>query len=90
MGENCTSNSRLLVHRSIKYIFLKKVIAAAKEWKTGMPLDPTVQLGALVERPHMEQVLRYIESGKAEGGRLVYGGRQLFAESGGNFVEPAI
>lgn len=90
MGENCTSNSRLLVHRRIKDIFLEKVIAAAKEWKTGMPLDPTVQLGALVERPHMEQVLRYIESGKAEGGRLVYGGRQLFAESGGNFVEPAI
>ncbi|MBU5627877.1 aldehyde dehydrogenase [Oscillibacter sp. MSJ-2] len=90
MGENCTSNSRLLVHRSIKDAFLEKVIAAAKEWKTGEPLNPDVQLGALVERSHMEQVLRYIKIGKAEGAKLVYGGRQLFAESGGNFVEPAV
>ena len=90
MGENCTSNSRLLVHKSIKEEFLERVITETKKWKTGAPLDPDMRLGALIERPHMEQVLRYIEIGKAEKASLVYGGRQLYAESGGNFVEPTI
>lgn len=90
MGENCTSNSRLLVHRSIKEKFLERVVAATKEWKTGEPLNPDMRLGALIERPHMEQILRYIESGKREGAQLIYGGKQIYKESGGNFVEPTI
>lgn len=90
MGENCTSNSRLLVHRAIKDAFLEKVVAQAAEWKTGDPLDPGNRLGALVERSHMEKVLGYIETGKAEGGAVVFGGRRILEETGGNFVQPTI
>jgi len=90
MGENCTSNSRLIVHESIKDAFLEKVIEKAREWETGDPLDPANRLGALIEKSHMETVLKYIETGKAEGGKLVYGGSRILEESGGNFVEPTI
>jgi len=90
MGENCTSNSRLIVHESIKDAFLEKVIEKTKEWKTGDPLDPVNHLGALIEKSHMETVLRYIKTGKDEGGKIVYGGNRILAETGGNFVEPTI
>ncbi len=90
MGENCTSNSKLLVHSSIKEDFLKKVIEKAGMWKTGNPLDPDNQLGALIEFKHMNSILDYIRTATAEGAKLVLGGRRLFEETGGNYVAPAI
>lgn len=90
MGENCTSNSRLLVHKDIKEEFVKKVLEKAKEWKTGDPLNPENRLGALIEQKHMDSVLRYIKIGKEEGGRLILGGEQLYQETGGNYVAPTI
>jgi len=90
MGENCTSNSRLLVHESIKDAFLEKVLEKTKEWKTGDPLDPQNRLGALIEKSHMETILNYIEIGKKDGGKVVCGGNQILKETGGNFVAPTV
>jgi len=64
MGENCTSNSRLLVHSSIKNVFLEKVIEKTKEWKTGNPFDFENHLGALIEPAHMKKILQYIDTAK--------------------------
>jgi gamma-glutamyl-gamma-aminobutyraldehyde dehydrogenase len=90
MGENCSSNSRLIVHRSIHDAFLKKVVEKTAAWKTGNPLDPQFNLGALIERRHMQGILSYIEKGKAEGARLILGGGQILPATGGYFIEPTI
>jgi gamma-glutamyl-gamma-aminobutyraldehyde dehydrogenase len=90
MGENCTANSRIYVHKSIKEKFLEKLIEKTLDWKVGNPLDCDIKQGPLIERPHMEKVLGYIEKGRAEGAKLVRGGNQIFKETGGCFVEPAI
>ncbi len=90
MGENCSSNSRLIVHRSIHDPFVEKLIEKSAAWKTGDPLDPQYNLGALIERRHMESILGYIDRGRAEGAKLALGGRQILQESHGYFVEPTI
>ncbi|WP_431024131.1 aldehyde dehydrogenase [Halomonas sp. H5] len=91
MGENCSAGSRLIVHRSIKDDLVDEMQRQLEnDWKTGDPLDPEVQLGALVERAHMEKVLGHIERAKAEGLRVVSGGERLREESGGYFVAPTI
>lgn len=90
MGQNCTSNSKILVHGDIKDEFVNKLIEKTKEWKTGNPLDPENRLGALIEAKHMETILNYIKIGKEEGGRLIFGGERLYAESGGNYVSPTV
>ncbi len=90
MGENCSSNSRLLVHKDIKDRFTELIIEKTKALKTGDPLDPDTNMGALVERPHMEKVLEYIETAKKEGARLLCGGNRLYEESGGNYIEPTV
>ncbi len=90
MGENCTANSRILVHKDIKDKLLAKLIEKTKTWKVGDPLDPQHRLGALIEKPHMEKVLEYIEKGKAEGADLVFGGKRVLEETDGYFIEPAI
>jgi NAD-dependent aldehyde dehydrogenases len=74
MGEMCTAGSRLLVHRDIKEVFLDKLIAAARSYTPGNPLDPQTSMGAIVDNVQLERVLGYIEAGRAEA-KLLLGGR---------------
>ncbi|MBI1905005.1 MAG: aldehyde dehydrogenase [Rhodocyclales bacterium] len=84
MGENCSAASRLIVHKDIKDALLEKVMAQAREWKVGDPLDPSVRVGALVSKAHFDKVCGYIA--KAGQGEILMGGRDI----GGAFVEPTI
>jgi gamma-glutamyl-gamma-aminobutyraldehyde dehydrogenase len=90
MGENCSAGSRMLVPSALKGPLLQKIQAVLAGWKTGDPLDPDVKLGSLIEAAHYEKVLSHIEKAKAEGARLVCGGKAALSDSGGWFVEPAI
>ncbi|HWQ42572.1 MAG TPA: aldehyde dehydrogenase [Desulfosporosinus sp.] len=90
MGENCSANSRLIVHKDIKDALLEAVIEKTKEWTVGDPLDPQFRLGSMIEKSHLEKVLGYIETAKSEGATLKYGGRRILKETGGYYVEPTI
>jgi gamma-glutamyl-gamma-aminobutyraldehyde dehydrogenase len=90
MGENCSAGSRLIVHRSVGDALLERVVARASEWIVGDPQDSGTRIGPLIERRHLEKVLSYIQSGRAEGARLVAGGEQILKETGGYFVVPTI
>ncbi|KTT21573.1 aldehyde dehydrogenase [Pseudomonas rhizoryzae] len=89
-GEVCTAGSRLLVETSIKSEFLPLVAAALEAWKPGNPLDPATNVGAVVDSRHLEQVLGYIESGKAEGAQVLTGGVRVLEETGGVYVAPTL
>lgn len=87
MGENCSCGSRLIVHRKVKEALVDKIARLAKTWTVGDPLNPATKVGSMIERPHLEKVLSYIEAGKAEGARLVMGGKRILEKSGGYFVD---
>ena len=89
-GQVCTAASRLLVEEPIKDDFVKRVAAVAKTIKVGDPFDPATQFGAMISSRQMHTALEYIERGQAEGGRLVMGGKQVRAETGGFYVEPSL
>jgi len=86
----CTAGSRLLVERSIRDQFLPKVVEALKAWKPGNPLDPATTVGALVDTQQMNTVLSYIDAGHQDGATLLTGGKRIFEETGGTYVEPTI
>jgi len=89
MGQNCTANSRLIVHKSLKDTLLEKVIEKMADWRTGDPLDPSNQLGAIISREQYDKILGYIEIAKEQGAVLVRGGNAI--ESGkGMFIEPTL
>ncbi|GGY02699.1 aldehyde dehydrogenase [Litchfieldella qijiaojingensis] len=91
MGENCSAGSRLIVHRSVKDALVDEMQRQLEEeWVTGDPLDPNVQLGALIEKDHMDKVLAHIERAKVDGLKLITGGSRIREESGGYFVAPTI
>lgn len=90
MGENCSCGSRLIVHRDVREELLERIVEKTREWIVGDPLDPATKVGAMIEGPHLDKVLGYIEQGGREGATIVTGGRRLNPESGGYFVEPTI
>lgn len=91
MGENCSAGSRLIVHRSVKAKLLEAMLSLLdKEWALGDPMDPSIQLGALVEQAHLDKVMGHIENAKAEGLKAIVGGERVNQESGGYFIPPTI
>jgi gamma-glutamyl-gamma-aminobutyraldehyde dehydrogenase len=90
MGENCTCGSRLIVDRRIRDDLLERIVARTADWIVGDPQDPATRIGPMIERPHLDKVLGYIETGRAEGARVVVGGGRALPDSGGYFVEPTV
>ena len=78
MGENCSASSRLIVHEAVKAKLMERIIARARNWKTGDPLDPQYHLGALVDKAHFDKVSQYLESGRAVVGGNTAEGRYVF------------
>jgi acyl-CoA reductase-like NAD-dependent aldehyde dehydrogenase len=87
-GEMCSAGSRLVVHESLKDQMLDAIAKVGRELAPGDPLDPGTKLGAMVDTQQMQRVLGYIDAGKQDGARLVFGGAQTRVASGGCYVEP--
>ena len=90
-GEVCAAGSRLFVERKVHDEFMDKLVTRTRKMVPGDPLDPKTRFGAIVSKAQMEKVLGYIESGKAEGARLVAGGEKAQVGSlKGNFLQPTV
>ncbi|XP_029546536.1 2-aminomuconic semialdehyde dehydrogenase isoform X2 [Salmo trutta] len=72
-GEICLCTSRIYVERSIYPEFLKRFVAATREWKTGSPSDPDNDNGALVSREHLEKVRSFVTLARSEGATVLCG-----------------
>lgn len=90
-GEVCCAGSRLIIEKSIKDKFLKKLVERTDKLTLGAPLD-NPDMGPLISKKHMQDVLGYIEKGKAEGAKLLCGGYKCTDDDlvNGNFIKPAI
>ena len=89
-GESCNAPSRLLVERSIKDVFVKKILTELSHYQPRDPLDENTTMGALVDCGQMQNVLKYIASGKSQGATLLAGGEQVRIETGGFYVSPTV
>ncbi|MEO8272652.1 MAG: aldehyde dehydrogenase [Chloroflexota bacterium] len=89
-GENCSCGSRLIVHRSVHDALVERLVAGIAGWTVGDPMSPETKIGPMIERPHLDKVLGYIERGRAEGARVVAGGGRVLEDTGGHFVAPTI
>ena len=89
-GQRCTASSRLIATPGI----YKKFETALTERLAGLVVDDArkagVHIGPVVDQSQLDQNLKYVEIGKAEGARLVRGGGRLKREKEGFFMEPAL
>jgi aldehyde dehydrogenase len=92
-GEVCTCPSRALIQEGIYERFIGDVVERTQAIKQGNPLDTETMIGAQASNDQLEKILSYIEIGKAEGAKVLTGGKRadLGGElSGGYYVEPTI
>ncbi|WP_283133907.1 aldehyde dehydrogenase family protein [Rhizohabitans arisaemae] len=90
-GQSCTAGSRLLVHESIFDSFLDRVVTAISRLRMGDPLDEGSDIGTVINPVQYGRIRGYIESGVADGGRLLTGEiPQTSSPDRGLFVSPAV
>ncbi|WP_158813962.1 aldehyde dehydrogenase [Methylocapsa sp. S129] len=90
-GETCHAGSRVLVHSSVRARLVEAIAEVARaQIPLGHPFEAASQMGALVEKHHMERVLSYIALGEKEGAQIALGGKRVMAETGGFYIEPTI
>ncbi len=89
MGECCNSGSRIIIHEDVVEEFQEKVVAHSKKVKLGDPLDPSVKFGAIINKMQLDKIKKYVDSGTAQGAKLLLGGNQITINNG-NYFEPTI
>ena len=91
-GQWCTSTSRVIVEAGVYDLFLGKLTASVAEIVVGDGGDEKVRMGPVCGRRQYETILKFIEIGRKEGGRVVLGGRALTEGKYANgwFIEPTI
>ncbi|MFY9209497.1 MAG: aldehyde dehydrogenase [Aestuariivita sp.] len=86
MGENCTANSRIIVHKDRHDDLVAALAAQTADWALGDQLDEGTRLGPLVSDTHFKKVTGLVDRGKAQGARVVTGGQG----AGGLLFQPTI
>ncbi|MCS5880469.1 aldehyde dehydrogenase family protein [Klebsiella variicola subsp. variicola] len=92
-GQVCTNGTRVFVPAKQKAEF--RGTRSSNAWAASAPaicLPMTPTSAPLVSFPHRDNVLRYIESGKHEGARLLCGGEALKGDGfdNGAWVAPTV
>lgn len=90
-GQACVAQTRVLVPSSRYAEHVDALAAMVEALPVGDPTDRATEIGPLVARRQQERVRGYIESGLAEGARLVVGGADLPAGvDRGWYVRPTL
>jgi aldehyde dehydrogenase (NAD+) len=90
-GQACALKTRVLVPRSMQTALVEAMESfISSSVKVGDPCDPSVLLGPLIRPERVDAVLSLVESGRAEGARLVTGGGRPEHLARGWFVEPTL
>ncbi|KAI0638767.1 aldehyde dehydrogenase [Trametes polyzona] len=87
-GQCCCAGSRIFVHEKIYDQFLERFTNHVKGLKVGDPFDPEAFQGPQVSQQQYDRIMGYIESGKADGAKVHYGGERVGQE--GYYIKPTI
>ncbi|WP_170425882.1 betaine-aldehyde dehydrogenase [Ruegeria arenilitoris] len=87
-GQVCSNGTRVFVQKGIKEAFLKRLSERLGNAIIGDPLDENVNFGPMVSENQLDIALSYVEKGKEEGARLVYGGNRI--EADGFYMQPTV
>jgi len=91
-GQKCSACSRVYVHRDIKTRFIDLFVEKLREVKVGNPLERGVALGPVINEAAVKRFEAAVEQAKADGGRILFGGRRLRDGelANGYYVEPTL
>ena len=62
----CSNGTRVFVQRDILPEFVDEGVKRTRAIEIGDPLLESTRMGALVNRPHLDKVLAYVDQAKKE------------------------
>jgi acyl-CoA reductase-like NAD-dependent aldehyde dehydrogenase len=87
-GQVCLAGTRLLVQASIRDAFLERFHVYVDEHVLGDPRDDATTISPLIHPEHLARVAGFVERARADGQRIVRGGRR--SDAGPLFYEPTL
>ncbi len=84
-GQVCISVQRMVIHEDVWDAFMERFVAGARNLKVGDPLDPTTDLGPMVDGTAAGRTQRWVDEAVAMGGKLHLGGK-----ADGTYFPPTI
>lgn len=89
-GQVCVAGSRLIVQASVYERFMEELLNVTAKLRVGDPLDLTSDVGAISSKDQLRKNLDFVALAEREGADRLCGGGQILAETGGNFMAPAV
>lgn len=89
-GQVCVTPDRFFVHESIHDAFVKGFVERTAALKIGDGLDPSVQMGPLINAARLREIEAIVEEAAGQGARIAHGGQRLAGHGQGHFFAPTV
>lgn len=73
-GQTCVSINRIYVQRGVAEAFTDRLLEAVQALRVGDPLEPSTQIGPLVDKQGLEKVEAHVQDARSKGAKVALGG----------------
>ncbi len=87
-GQSCIAAKRFIVVKSVAKEFIKEFVRQMERKRTGDPMDPTTDVGPLVNRQQVHALHALVKDAVAKGAKILLGGSPR--DGPGAFYEPTV
>ncbi len=84
-GQSCISVQRVLVASEVYEEFATRLTKQVEQLKVGDPMDPTVDVGPVINRGEVDRILEWVNEAVAQGAEVLTGGT-----ADGPFFQPTL
>jgi acyl-CoA reductase-like NAD-dependent aldehyde dehydrogenase len=84
-GQSCISVQRVLVASEVYDEFTERLVKQVESLKVGDPMDPTVDVGPVIQQKEVERIDAWVKEAVSEGAKVLTGG-----EGDGPFYQPTL
>ena len=85
-GQSCIAVQRVFVHETVFREFTDRLVGLVEQLKLGDPLDPSTDVGPMIEEDEAARVDSWVKEAVASGARVLIGGRRC----GGAMYMPTV
>jgi acyl-CoA reductase-like NAD-dependent aldehyde dehydrogenase len=75
-GQSCISVQRVFVQSEVHDEFLQRLVKQVESLKVGDPLDPSVDVGPVIDEDNAKRIEEWVDEAVEGGARVVAGGRR--------------
>ncbi len=75
-GQSCISVQRVLVQSEVYEDFCTRLVKQVESLKYGDPMDPTVDVGPVIDAGSLERISEWVDEAVAAGAEVLTGGRR--------------